>query len=222
MCLAPLPAERQAAAPVLHHDRRRVEKDGVALGHREVVHEAGGAHVDDAALHDPSRPIDAVERQMGTHELVAEGEELARAGVDHAMRGEGRVDASKIDGADGLEVPVEFDRQGHLDERKDAPGVGEDVGIGRAAAADPGVPPGLDVPVAIPARLAGLEAYPVDHAVTGEKESRVRSWPGIGTVPQVDAGELRGQRAGDREIVRRDLVGDRHEIAIANERLGRG
>jgi hypothetical protein len=99
--------------------------------------------------------------------------------------------------------------------------VGEDVGIGRAAAVDTGVPLGLDIPVAIPARLAGLEADAVDHAVTRHKVAG-RSWPGIGTVPQVDSGELRWKRAGDREIVRRDLVGDRHEIAIANERLGRG
>src|SRR5437868_10950422 len=146
---------------------------------------------------------------MGTRELVAEGDELARARVDLAMRGEGRVDASEINRADGLEVPVDFDGQGHLDERKDVSGVGEDVGIGRAAAVDTGVPPGLDIAVAIPARLAGLEANAVDHAVTGDKGVG-RSRPGIGTVPQVDSGELRGKRAGDREIVRRDLVGDRY------------
>src|SRR5207245_2182321 len=123
-----LPAERQAAAaPILHHDRRRVEKDGVVFGHREIVHEAGGAHVDGTALDDLSPTIDAVEGQMGTRELVAEGDELAGAGIDLAMCGEGRVDASEINRADGLEVPVELDRQGHLDERKDVSGVGEDV-----------------------------------------------------------------------------------------------
>jgi hypothetical protein len=52
-------------------------------------------------------------------------------------------------------------------------------------------------------------------------ERRARSWPGVRTVPQLDSAELLGKRAGDREIVRCDLVGDRHEIAIANERLGR-
>ena len=114
----------------------------------------------------------------------------------------------------------ELDRQGHLDERKDVSGVGEDVGVGRAAAVDTGLPPALDIPVAIPARLAGLEADAVDHAVTGYKVAG-RPWPGIGTVPQVDSGELRGKRAGDREIVRRGLVGNRHEIAF-DERLGSG
>src|SRR5207245_6279833 len=106
-------------------------------------------NVDDTAGDGLSGTVDAVERQMGTRELVAEGDELARAGVDLAMRGEGRVDAPEIDRADGLEAPVDFDRQGHLDESKDASGVGEDVGIGRAAAVDTGVPPGLDIPVAI-------------------------------------------------------------------------
>src|SRR5207253_4668695 len=98
-CAPPLlPAERQAAAaPFLHHDRRRVEKDGVTLGHREVVHKAGGTRLDGPALDNLSRTVDAVERQVGARELVAEGDELARAGVDLSMRGEGRVDASEID-----------------------------------------------------------------------------------------------------------------------------
>src|SRR5205823_14699334 len=97
-CASPfLPAKRQATvAPPLHHDRRRVEKDGVAFGQREIVHEAGGAHVDDPALGDLPRAIDAVERQVGTRELVAEGEQLARAGVDLSVRGEGRVDAAEV------------------------------------------------------------------------------------------------------------------------------
>jgi hypothetical protein len=125
-----LPAERQAAAPIPHHDRRCFEKDGGVFRHREIVHEAGGVHLDDPALDDPSRAIDAVERQVGTRELVAEGDEFARAGVDFPVRGEGRVYAAEIDRADGLEVLVEFDRQGHLDERKDVSGVAEDVRIG--------------------------------------------------------------------------------------------
>ena len=69
--------------------------------------------------------------------------------------------------------------------------------------------------------LAGLQADAVDHAVPGEKgEGGPR--PGVGAVPQVGAGELRGQRAGDRELVGRDLVGDRHEVAVRNDRLGGG
>jgi hypothetical protein len=153
-------------------------------------------------------------------ELVAEGDELARAGVDLAVRGEGRVDASEVVRADSLKVPVELDRQGRLDEREDAAGVGEDVGVGRAAAADAGVTPGLDVPVAVPACLAGLEADPVDHAVTGHEVPGVRSWPGVGAVPHVQAGELRGKAAIDRQVVRRHLIGDRREIAVVSERLG--
>src|SRR5207237_1407194 len=115
----------------------------------EVVQIAGGPHVDDAALDDLSRAIDAIERQMRARELVAEGNQLARAGVDLSVRGEGRLDASKIDRTNGLEEPVQLERQGRLDERKDVSGVGEDVGIGGAAAADTGTAPAFDVPVAI-------------------------------------------------------------------------
>ena len=83
--------------------QRRVEKDGVVFGHREVVHEAEALTSMTRRLDDLSRTVDAVERQMGAREL-AEGEELARAGVDLPVRGEGRVDAPEIDRADGLEA----------------------------------------------------------------------------------------------------------------------
>ena len=54
--------------------------------------------------------------------------------------------------------------------------------------AQAGVPSGLDVPIAIPERLAALETDAVDHAVPGD-EGTGRPWPGVGAAAQGDAGE---------------------------------
>jgi hypothetical protein len=45
------------------------------------------------------------------------------------------------------------------------------------------------------------------------------TWPEVGVVAQVDAGELPGKHPGDREIVRRDLVRNWHEVAVAGKQL---
>jgi hypothetical protein len=158
------------------------------------------------------------DRRRNRSRRAQRDQELTCNRVDLSVCREGRVDPAEVERANGLELAVDLDRKGHLDERENVSGVGKDVCVGRSPAAPARIQPGFHISVAIPARTAGLEPHSVDHAIPSNEWER-RTGSRIGAISQVKPIQCRRQRTGDGEVARRDLVGDRGEVAIRRARI---
>ena len=153
--------------------------------------------------------------------------EFSRVGIAFRVRREsGREGAVEVRAADGFELVGEFDgRVARLDDREDATGVTDDVGVGDAATQE-----GLrtchgfftpdahhivvaHVTVAVPLSTAVTQAKAVYHACPQEPVMA----GGIGldrirTDAQQSASQIVGDLAGDREAEAGDLFLDGSEV----------
>ena len=118
--------------PLDVEDRREVEEHGVALGDHEVVHHHGSRQVDRRVVgHGPGR-VELVVVQIGRGGAGAEEAQPPGVGVELRVGGH-RADqpAVEVGLAEGDEVGIELGGRPGLPEGEQAPGVADDVGVGR-------------------------------------------------------------------------------------------
>jgi len=216
------PAVRHGAGHRELHveDDRQIHEDDVALGDAEVVDHRRARHVDDLALHQPSRGVGAVVGEKRGREPVGEEVELAGERALLRMRGHARREpAVVIEAAHRLELARDLRRERRLDEREHAAGVLDDVRVrdaGREIADGRRVlheRPCPHVAIAVPLRAAVAERDSVQHPVA-EEPVRRRAGLRVRAIAHVEPAEGGGDGAVDGQVERGHLVRDRREVAL--------
>ncbi len=206
-------------------DDRQVHEDDVPGGECEVVHHRRSGHLDGPAEHQLAAGVGAVVGEVGgLQHAVAEEVQFAGGRAGLRVGGHRGVQpAAEVVRSLGVQVAGQLVGQGGLDQGEGAARVPDDVGVGGAggevapavAVVHPrpvGEPAGAHPAVAVGDGPAALQAHPVDHAVAEEPVAgggvgRVRA------VAQVPAGQLGRDRAGHRQVVRGEFLGDRRVVA---------
>ena len=223
-----LPAERQIGTlgrhrQVEHH--RELPEDHVTIGDGEVVHHRRLAHLDRRRVNQPALGVGHVVGEERLEEPVAEEVQLAGLGIHLGVRGHVGVQLAVevVDADRGQVLRRQLVGKADLARREQLVVVGErrDVAVADVPTGYPGVSEpvtafvqgGPHPTVGVRLGLAALKANPVQHAVANEPVAGV-GVDRVGSVADVQPGQLVGDRAGDLERGRPNLLGDRRKVAL--------
>lgn len=220
-----VPDVRHGVAPL---GSRGVEGDGqiedhdVLLGEREVVHHRRVRHRDPRGPRDPARVVDHLVPDVVPGGVVGDRVQFSGRRVELGVGGEGPFEgAAEVVRAHRVELVVEFVRQRPaLLEGQDPSLVPDHMGVAREVVRRDG--PGVrlaellrhggraDPAVAVPLRATVPQPHAVHHALTEHPVvgARVLQAQDVGAVAQEAAVQLARDTSGDREVERRQLLGD--------------